>query len=134
MRVTVHIDGRTYEVEIEDLNKRPIIAIVDGERYEVAPATEFQPAPGNEPASTRSPAAPAGQAASNALLAPLPGTVTEIFVLPGASVQAGQPVCVIEAMKMKNTVHADRDGTIASVAVNPGQSVRHRQALVEFEA
>jgi biotin carboxyl carrier protein len=59
--------------------------------------------------------------------------VTEIFVLPSAQVEAGQPVCVIEAMKMKNTIRADRTGTVANVLISPGQSVKHKQTLVEFE-
>jgi biotin carboxyl carrier protein len=67
-----------------------------------------------------------------ALLAPLPGTITEIFVLPGAQVEMGQPVCVIEAMKMKNTIRANRSGTVSSVSVSLGQSVKHKQVLVEF--
>jgi biotin carboxyl carrier protein len=58
--------------------------------------------------------------------------VTQIFVLPGAHVETGQPVCVIEAMKMKNTIRADREGTVASVPISPGQSVKHKQVLVEF--
>jgi biotin carboxyl carrier protein len=133
MKVSVNIDGQIYEVEIQDINKRPIVAIVDGETFEIQPETELV-------ASTLSEATPAKMAETTsqtitgkALLAPLPGTVTEIFVLPGAQVETGQPVCVIEAMKMKNTIRANRSGTVASVLVSPGQSVKHKQVLVEFD-
>ena len=132
MKVSVKIDGQTYDVEIQDINKRPIVAIVDGETFEVHPEMGPGASASIEPAPTKltefSPQAFTGKA----LLAPLPGTVTEIFVLPGAQVDVGQPVCVIEAMKMKNTIRADRNGTIASVPVSPGESVRHKQVLVEF--
>jgi glutaconyl-CoA/methylmalonyl-CoA decarboxylase subunit gamma len=133
MKVTVKIDGQIYDVEIQDINKRPIMATVDGETFEIIPETELG-------ASTPPELAPVKVAATNtqtvsgkALLAPLPGTVTKIFVLPGAQVEAGQPVCVIEAMKMKNTIRAHRSGIVTSVPISPGQSVKHKQVLVEFE-
>jgi len=139
MKVSVKIDGQTYQVKIRDINKRPIVAIVDGETFEVQPETELTTTPstsappakiGPAPIKSTSPTPPT--ISGKTLLAPLPGTVTEIFVLPGAQVEVGQPVCVIEAMKMKNTIRADRTGTIASVPVTPGQSVKHKQVLVEF--
>jgi len=133
MKVSVKINGQNYDVEIRDINKRPIVAIVDGETFEVHPETEFATsAISDEPAPVKIATANTQMVSGKALLAPLPGTVTEIFVLPGAQVEAGQPVCVIEAMKMKNTIRADRSGTVASVSISPGQSVKHKQALVEF--
>jgi biotin carboxyl carrier protein len=132
MKVTVKIDGQIYAVEIKDINKRPIVAIVDGETFEIQPETELATLPSSEPAPAKTKVFATQTFSGNALLAPLPGTVTEIFVLPGARVETGQPVCVIEAMKMKNTIRADRSGTIANVSINPGQSVKHKQVLVEF--
>jgi biotin carboxyl carrier protein len=133
MNLTVQIDGHTYTVEIQDINKRPIVAIVDGERFEIHPETELGLTPVSEPVilntSSDSFTKPGN---SKGLVAPLPGTVTEIHVLPGAQVQPGQPVCVIEAMKMKNTIRADREGTILTVPVSPGQTVKYKQVLVEF--
>ena len=132
MKVSVKIDGQLYEVEIQDINKRPIVAIVDGETFEIQPETELGAPLPSEPAPVKA-AEPATQPVSGkAMLAPLPGTVTEIFVLPGAQVELGQPICVIEAMKMKNTIRADRNGTVSSVPISPGQSVKHKQVLVEF--
>jgi len=138
MKVSVKVEGQTYEVEIQDINKRPIVAIVDGETFEIHPETELAtPVPSETPTGTKSVPVKMTEPASttisgNTMLAPLPGTVTEIFVLPGAQVETGQPVCVIEAMKMKNTIHADRSGRVANVSVSPGQSVKHKQVLVEF--
>jgi len=139
MKVSVKIDDQVYDVEIKDINKRPVVAIVDGETFEVQPETELAASPTSEPprgtmpasAKTTEPSAPTTSA--KVMLAPLPGTVTEIFVLPGAQVETGQSVCVIEAMKMKNTIRATRSGTIASVPISPGQSVKHKQVLVEFD-
>jgi len=132
MKVSVKIDDYIYEVEIRDINKRPIVAVVDGERFEIQPETELGTLPASEPAPVKQKGPVPLSGSTKAMLAPLPGTVTEIFVLPGAQVEAGQSVCVIEAMKMKNTIRANRSGTIASVLISPGQSVKHKQVLVEF--
>jgi biotin carboxyl carrier protein len=139
MKVSVKIDGQIYQVEIQDINKRPIVAVVDGETFEIQPETELGMSPtsespsGTKPAPIKLTTTASSPISGKALLAPLPGTVTEIFVLPGAQVETGQPVCVIEAMKMKNTVRADRKGRVDSVPVSPGQSVKHKQVLIEFE-
>jgi biotin carboxyl carrier protein len=132
MKVSVYVDGQTYEVEIQDINKRPIVAIVDGETFEIQPETELGASIPTESAPAKVTETTTQTISGKTLLAPLPGTVTEIFVLPGAQVEAGQPVCLIEAMKMKNTIRADRSGIVASVPVSPGQSVKHKQVLVEF--
>jgi biotin carboxyl carrier protein len=119
-------------VEIQDINKRPIKAVVDGETFEIHPETELGASTPATPAPVKEMETDIQAFSGKTLLAPLPGTVTEIFVLPGANVETGQPVCVIEAMKMKNTIRAHRSGKVASVPVSPGQSVKHKQVLVEF--
>ena len=132
MKVSVKIDDQIYNVEIQDINKRPIVATVDGETFEITPEVELSASSPSMPAPDIVTKTTTQTNSGKALLAPLPGTVTEIFVLPGAHIETGQPVCVIEAMKMKNTIHADRTGTVANVSVSPGQSVKHKQVLVEF--
>ena len=57
------------------------------------------------------------------LLAPMPGKVVRVLVKQGDSVQARQPIAVIEAMKMENELRASRAGTVAELAVREGQSV-----------
>jgi biotin carboxyl carrier protein len=53
----------------------------------------------------------------------MPGKVVRVLANVGASVQAGQGVLVIEAMKMQNEIRAPREGTIASIQVREGQAV-----------
>ena len=146
MKVTVKISDQTYEVEIESLQARPVVAIVDGERFEVWPGETAAPAQ----TIVQAPAAPVTQAArpapapsplaatsvsgdsSKALAAPIPGTILEVFVHPGDQVSYGQGLLVLEAMKMKNIIKAARAGTIAAVHVTGGDRVRHGQALLEY--
>jgi glutaconyl-CoA/methylmalonyl-CoA decarboxylase subunit gamma len=137
MKYTVTIAGKSYEVEIADIQARPVIAHVDGQRFEVHPengtslkvekdakAFEFDTSP-------RVSADPSANV--NELTAPLPGTIVEVFIKAGEPVESGQIIVVIEAMKMKNSIRATRAGRIADVLVSAGQTVAHKQALVRFE-
>ncbi len=64
--------------------------------------------------------------------APIPGLVTRIPVEVGESVEAGQPVIILEAMKMFNELLAPRAGKIAAVHASPGQAVSRGEVLVEI--
>ncbi len=72
---------------------------------------------------------PADQVASGSLLAPMPGTVTQVAVEVGARVVAGQPVLVLEAMKMQHTVSAPTDGVVTQIDVKPGDQVAAGEVL-----
>lgn len=65
--------------------------------------------------------------------APIPGLITRVLVQPGAAVTAGQPLVILEAMKMENEIRAPFDGVISSVAVAGGQTVVRNQVLAEVQ-
>lgn len=72
-------------------------------------------------------------AASNTtpeIRAPMPGRVVDLLVAVGDSVRAGQPVCVIEAMKMQNELCAPGDGTVTAVCVEKGTTVEGNTLLM----
>jgi len=136
MKLNLRVGERQFDVEIEDLDQRPVRVHVEGQVFEIWP--EEGPAPVSAPKVK--PTSPltglqTGQSADGqSVLAPLPGTVVQILAAAGQSVQAGDALLVIEAMKMKNTIRAAREGTVKAVHVREGQTVQHHQALVEFEA
>jgi propionyl-CoA carboxylase alpha chain len=66
---------------------------------------------------------PADQVATGSLLAPMPGTVVSVAVAVGDVVAAGEPVLVLEAMKMQHTVSAPHDGVVAELTVSAGEQV-----------
>ena len=76
---------------------------------------------------------PADAVASGSLLAPMPGTVVAVKVEPGTPVAAGDPVLVLEAMKMQHTVTAPHDGTVTELQVEPGRRWPSGEVLAVVE-
>jgi len=150
MKYTIKIEDQTYTVEIEDLRARPVIAIVDGERYEVNPenggpavhapagtltaaaARPAQAAPVQTTPARITPAPVSSALAGTMVKAPIPGVIVAILVKPGDEVKAGQELITLEAMKMKNAIRSTRDGVIAEIHVSVGQTVNHSAPLVSF--
>ena len=137
MKYTVRIADQSYEVEIEDIHTRPVIARVDGERFEVHPENGAKPeirGKTNPATPIQAPRfSPSQSSGTGELTSPLPGTVVDVFVKAGEEVEVGKVVLIIEAMKMKNSIRSTRAGKVAEILVSTGQTVAHKQVLVKFE-
>jgi propionyl-CoA carboxylase alpha chain len=70
---------------------------------------------------------------SRLLLSPMPGLLSSVAVSQGQEVKAGEPLAVVEAMKMENILRAERDGRVALIRANPGDSLAVDQVILEFE-
>ncbi|MEJ6784210.1 acetyl/propionyl/methylcrotonyl-CoA carboxylase subunit alpha [Aminobacter sp. Piv2-1] len=70
---------------------------------------------------------------SKMLLCPMPGVVTSILVKQGDTVEAGQSLATVEAMKMENVLRAERKGTVKRVAATAGESLAVDELIMEFE-
>ena len=64
--------------------------------------------------------------------APIPGQIKVVLVAEGDRVETGQPLFILEAMKMENEIHAPKAGVVAQVAVKPGQDVTRHEVLAEI--
>lgn len=69
---------------------------------------------------------------SKVLLCPMPGLVKAIYVEAGQEVKSGDPLAVVEAMKMENTLRAERDGIVKAVNAKPGDSLAVDAVIMEF--
>jgi biotin carboxyl carrier protein len=147
-RVKVTVNGKSYVVEVMgSLSSSPVTVNVNGQPYVVdVEAAEVMSKPAEAaaealdtvvretaaPAKAPTPTAPAGPSVPN-MKAPMPGTIIEVMAKPGQRVKYGQPLCTLEAMKMKNAIRSPRDGVVATVEVSEGQTVTHGQLLVTFQ-
>ena len=127
MKYKVTLNGKTYEIEVEQGN-----AIVEAEYEAAAPAPAPAQAPAQAPAAAApaAPAAPSVTGAGEVVSSPLPGTVLDIKVSAGSAVSKGQVVAIIEAMKMENEILAPKDGTVTQVVASKGATVESGAPLV----
>ena len=124
----VLVDGIVYDVALEGET-----ATVGGESYavQVSGLAVVAAAPSPTPSGPAAPHAVEGWA--GAVLAIMPGKIIRVMVELGQQVEEGDPVCVLEAMKMENELHARQSGTVRAVHVKPGDDVEKDQVLVEIE-
>lgn len=150
-RYRIVVGGKTYDVEVGDTSTSPISVLVNGVTYTVELPSRPQPAvrpvrpsaapivrapsytaPTGVPSSVPAPAAPIGGGA-HAVTAQMPGKVVSVAAKAGEQLVRGQPICVIESMKMELTIAAPRDCTVTAVHVAAGEAVRNGQVLAEIE-
>ncbi len=138
---TVTVNGRPFTVEVTPEGA----VLVDGIAYSVALEEERATVEGRPytmkvsglrvtaaaPPPTPSAAAPVA-ASAGTVLAIMPGKITRVLVQVGQTVRAGDPVCVLEAMKMENELHAKQDGVVKAVHVRPGDDVEKDRVLIEI--
>jgi acetyl-CoA/propionyl-CoA carboxylase biotin carboxyl carrier protein len=111
---TVEVDGRRFEVRLSE------------------PEPEWRTLAQRRRERVRQ--GGAGAPGRDAVVSPMQGTVLAVPVAEGDEVEAGQVICVVEAMKMENEVHAHRAGTIRSLSVEPGQPVTTGQVVCTIES
>lgn len=149
----VRVSGKTYLVEVDDLSKSPVQVIVNGRPFNVevewqgaaseatvrpeivpaSPAREILTPAGRGPAQPPTPRISEDERASAATVdAPMPGAIVEVRVKPGDTVSRGDELCLLEAMKMRNSIRSPRDGQIEVVLVAAGAKVAYGDPLVRF--
>ncbi len=107
--------------------RRDVVVEVDGKRFSVSAwVPESAPAANAANTATRPRRASGGAstgAGTGQVTVPMQGTIVKILVEIGQEVTAGEGVVVLEAMKMENSINADRSGTVTEVKVEPGDTV-----------
>ncbi len=138
--VRVKVGDRWYTVEVEEPLGSPAKVTVEGETFLVevdrdvparSPGRTFRP---GIPAPAPRAAAPAqSTAAEGVITSPMSGKVLAVRVKPGSKVASGEEVCVVEAMKMEQSIKAPRAGTVKKIHVKPLQQVNIHAPLVELD-
>jgi pyruvate carboxylase subunit B len=141
--VTFH--GETYHIKVTGSghrreDSRPLYVTVDGlpeevllETLDEIELTPGVPAGGDGGKRSRK-AGPRRATRPGDVTTSMPGTVIDVLVSEGQTVKAGDPVLVIEAMKMESEIPAPISGTVKAVNVTKGQAANPDDALIEIEA
>jgi propionyl-CoA carboxylase alpha chain len=121
------LDGRTVTIQVETLPARTFRLTHRGvtRTARVLPprAAELLAAmPAKSPADT-----------SRLVVSPMPGLLAALIVSEGQEVKAGEPLAIVEAMKMENVLRAERDGKVAKLCARAGDSLTVDQVILEFE-
>ena len=127
----VTVNGKAYEVEVEEMGGAPAAALAPqaaAAPAQAAPAAPAAPAPA--PAATPAPAV-GGPIPEGAITvkAPMPGKISALKAEAGKAVKRGDIILVLEAMKMQNDITATADGTLHEIRVNPGDNVKTGDVL-----
>lgn len=127
MKLKITVEGKTYDVEVEAVEP------------EAAPAPRghvMQPSAVRVPASAVPATAPSTHGSVNeekVCRSPISGIVVKVTAQPGQSIQTGDILLVLEAMKMETNITAPVAGKVGKINVSNGDSVQGGQVLVEFE-
>lgn len=146
MKYVATINGKRYEVEVEKVDayksldrngaaapKAPVLAATHAARPAApapAPAAAPAPAPAVAPAPAAAPAPAPAAAGGTTVEAPMPGKILTVKASVGQAVKFGEPLVIMEAMKMETEIVAPADGTVSQVLVNTGDTVDTGAAMV----
>ena len=130
-KYVIRVNGKAYDVEVEEVKNR-IPAKIPA-KMPPARSPEAEPGP-NLSQQPKTEPEPAVLSESNKrIVAPMTGTIVKVFVEPGDTVDNGDVLLVLEAMKMENDVIATIQGKIDSVHVTEGTIVNAGDMLITLE-
>ncbi|MFZ1290009.1 MAG: biotin/lipoyl-containing protein [Melioribacteraceae bacterium] len=119
----VEVNGTSYQVEVDkQIQKTKTPKLV---RSVIAPSTDFAK-------SEQRTAKPSEAKGAGHIKSPLPGVILNIHVREGDVVKVGDKLITLEAMKMENSVTADKEGKVVKINVRQGDSVMEGDVLVEI--
>jgi len=160
VKYDLSVNGKNYEVEVEDFRTEPVRVTVNGKTFQVSVTAQSGGPPPKptarlaepledvyvptvastyvetdiameeEPAAA-SPAASGG--AGSDITAPMPGKILDIAVQVGSQVKQGDVLCNLEAMKMKSPIRTTTEGTVAQIRISEGQNVNFGDVLFTIQ-
>lgn len=123
------LNGQPHRIELAEVNytTRQFTFKIEGAKYTVKIADHYERLAQQLGLST------GGGPKTNVVKAPMPGLVLSILVEPGQLVQKGEPLLILEAMKMENVIKSVGDGRVKTIQAQKGMAVEKGHLLVEME-
>jgi len=138
-KLQIRVGTKWYQVEIEDIASDPVKVLVDGEMYEVSltDAAISSEQEKNSQAKTHSmnldethDTHESQNVDHKFFNSPMPGSVISVSVNVGDSLEIGDQVCILDSMKMQQSVVTDISGEVTSIVVNPGDQISQGAPLI----
>jgi len=123
--ITIKVDGKEYEVKVEETDDGKIIIRLNGDVYEIESTQEKEAAIFNRVEKHH-----IEESGHAVVAAPLPGMVYEIKVKKGQKVKEGDSLVKLIAMKMENDITAPRSGTVSEIKVKKNDKVNKDDVLI----
>lgn len=114
------------------ISGRPYEFVLDHDFRWIKTNTGYYPLDVRERGSTIGSASPRPHNGDGRILAPIPGLITQVMVSEGDAVEAGQPLLILEAMKMENEIRSAQAGIVKVLNVSPGKGVKLHEVLAEI--
>ncbi len=130
MKLKITVDNKTYEVDVEAAEPE---AVPPPRGYVAQPAMIRVPAMASAPAAALVSASGGAVNEEKVCRSPINGVVIKVLAQPGQSIQPGDILLVLEAMKMETNITAPLSGKVVKVNVNVGDGVQGGQVVAEFE-
>ena len=122
----MEVGGKPVAVTLFEASSQKVDLILEGERLVFQrPAAALRQG---------APTTPLAISTQNLMVAPMPGKVIGALVKEGERVKAGDPIIILESMKMEIAVRVDRDAEVSEILVEEGMSVKRGQGLVRLSA
>ncbi len=134
----VRINGEWYSVEVGDIYQSPVEVVVDGEQYlvELDSAVDAGAVPrrGKQQRKAEQPGLRGiTQGDERVIRCPLPGKIVSVTAVKGKELEPGDEICLLESMKMEQSVRMARGGTVKNIKVKKDQSVNAGTPLIELQ-
>ena len=140
-RLRVKVRGKWHTVEVPDPERHPFHIIVDGEPMEVEVEPDSQASGPAEPSPRPQPTQPTGpvglqgiiESDSKLVRCPMPGRIVSVSIEVWDKLSAGSELCILETMKMEQSIQLSREGTVRAVFIEPGHSVAAGDPLIQLD-
>jgi len=136
-RLRVKVNDEWFTVEVGDTFQNPVDVVVDGEEFLVevgGPGGDALPVPRRAAPKAALPGLRGlTQGDERVIRCPLPGKVVSITAKKGQQMEAGDEICLLESMKMEQSVRVAKSGLVKNIKVKNGQAVNAGQPLIEMQ-